>query len=26
VRWYCPTCEEPVSAPAGDAHEELYLA
>jgi DNA-binding HxlR family transcriptional regulator len=26
VRWYCPTCAEPVPAPAGDVQEELYLA
>ena len=26
VRWYCPNCEEPAPAPAGDVQEELYLA
>jgi DNA-binding HxlR family transcriptional regulator len=25
VRWYCPTCEEPVPDPAGEP-EELYFA
>jgi len=26
LRWYCPTCDEPVAAPAESQGEELYFA
>jgi DNA-binding HxlR family transcriptional regulator len=26
LRWYCPTCEEPVAAPAPESFEEVYFA
>ena len=26
LRWYCPECEQPVAAPAGEQDEELYFA
>jgi DNA-binding HxlR family transcriptional regulator len=26
LRWYCPVCEHPVSAPRGSEDEELYFA
>jgi DNA-binding HxlR family transcriptional regulator len=26
LRWYCPTCEEPLADPAQDPVEELYFA